>query len=190
MTELNTYSKQKLFEICGSEIPQHKLLVLCVYRTPTSDPNAFLVKLDQLLHYLSRKYTRNTKIVLAGDLNINTLKKGKVTNYLRDLCLNHNLQIHINVPTRKESCIDHIISNIKDAEATVLPLYLPDHDTAQLLVFPVDKKDYKPKTYNITRKDYCFDNIHKFRECMRSLSWSEVYSELSDNFTTLQRSVR
>lgn len=77
MTELKTYSKQKLFEICGSEIPQHKLLVLCVYRTPTSDPNAFLVKLDQLLHYLSRKYTRNTKIVLAGDLNINTLKKVK-----------------------------------------------------------------------------------------------------------------
>lgn len=140
MAKLKTYAAQKTFEVCGIEMPLHKLVVVCVYRTPTSDPNVFLNKLDLLLHDLSKNCKPDTKIVLTGDININTLKQGKVTKYLQDICLNHNLKIHINVPTRKKSCIDHMLSNILDAKAAVLPLYLSDHDTAQLLCFPVHKK--------------------------------------------------
>jgi hypothetical protein len=90
----------------------------------------------------------------------------------------------MNVPTRKESCIDHVLSNIKDAVATVLPLNLSDHDTAQLLSFTVAENKNNPKSYMISRRDYCCENILKLKECLSSISWSNVYSEtyLNDAF--------
>lgn len=184
LSEIKSYATQKTFEVCGIEIPLHRLLVVCIYRTPTSDPNVFLSKLDMLMHNLSKKHTQNTKIVLTGDFNINTLKQGKITDNFRDLCLNYNLKIHINVPTRKESCIDHILSNIKDAVGSVLPLLLSDHDTAQLLSFTVAENKNTPKSYTICRRDYCCENILKLKECLSSISWSNVYSErnLNDAF--------
>lgn len=175
---IEKYAVQKKFEVCGIEIPLHKLLIICIYRTPTSDPNIFLEKLNTILFEINNKYKRTTNIVLIGDFNINTLQPGIVTKKLQDLCNNNNLQIHIDVPTRKESCIDHILSNIKEARADVLPLQLSDHDTAQLLSLPVLKTHYnKPKSYYRYKKDYCADNVRKFKECLNCLSWTEIYKE-------------
>lgn len=162
MTKLKAYATQKTFEVCGIEIPLHKVIVICIYRTPTSDPKVFLHKLDQLLFDLSRQHKHDTKIVLAGDFNINMLKKSNIVNFFSDLCRNYNLNIHINVPTRKDSCIDHVLSNIKDATAKVLPLYLSDHDTAQLLSFPV-RQPFKPRSFTIFRKDYSWENLCKLQ---------------------------
>lgn len=107
LSHIKKYSSQKSFEACGVEVPQHKLLIVCLYRTPKSDPNIFLDKLDQFMCETVKKYGSSTKIIIAGDFNINTFKQGKVTNYLTDLCNNHNLQMHVKVPTRKDSCIPY-----------------------------------------------------------------------------------
>lgn len=177
LTYLKTYANEKIFEVCGIELMSHKLIIICLYRTPSSDPSVFLNKLDNLLHNLHKIYKYKINIVIAGDFNINTLIKGKITNELQDLSKTYNLKIHIDVPTRKSSCIDHILSNISDATATVLPLHLSDHDTAQLLSFPVGYKTLQSATYFIYKRDYSLDNIRKFRECLQNLSWSEVYGK-------------
>lgn len=88
---VKTYATQNTFEICGIELTQHKLIIICIYRTPQSDPTQFLSKLNNLMHNLTQQYKSKMNIVLAGDFNINTLKKGHITNQLQDLAFNFNL---------------------------------------------------------------------------------------------------
>lgn len=159
---LQKFTTPKVFEACGVYISSQKLIVICLYRTPKSDPNLFLNKLDLVLHEISKRYKRKTKIVITGDFNINTLKRGKFSDYLKDISNIYNLRIHIDVPTRRDTCIDNILSNITNATATVLPLFLSDHDTAQILSFPVEHKNCTPKAYFITKRNYCVENIKKF----------------------------
>lgn len=173
----------KLFEVCGIEIPLYKLIVISIYRIPASDPNIFLNNLDSLLCEIYRKYKSNFKVVIAGDFNINTLQKGRVTDCFQDLCKLHNLNIHINEPTRKQSCIDHVLSNIKDAEAKVLHLFLSDHDTAQLLYFNVKQKPSVSGNCFIYKKDYSPENIVKFKNYLGNLSWHDVYEQSDFNMS-------
>lgn len=174
---IHTYATQNTFEACGIELTHHKLIIICVYRTPRSDPIQFLSKLNSLLYHVFEKYNSKINVVLAGDLNINTLQNSNITIQLQELAYNYNLKLHINCPTRKSSCIDHILSNIPNANATVMPLHLSDHDTAQMLSFPLKHKIQKQTTYSFYKRDYSLNNIQKFKECLRNVSWSEVYDE-------------
>lgn len=154
------------------------MIIICVYRTPQSDPTQFLFKLNGLLERVFHTYKSKTNVVIVGDFNINTLKKGNITNQLIDLSYSHNLKLHINEPTRKSSCIDHILSNIPDAVATVMPLHLSDHDTAQMLSIPFRHKvQIKQAAFYIYKRDFNLNNIQKFRECLQNVSWSETYAE-------------
>lgn len=47
-----------------------------MYKTPDSDPHIFLNKLEAMLMEL--RHSVKKKITIAGDLNINTLKKQKL----------------------------------------------------------------------------------------------------------------
>lgn len=178
---IKTYATQNTFEACGIEIECYKLLIICLYRTPNSDPTQFLSKLNNLLNYITKKYKYKMRIVIAGDFNINTLKKSNITNHLQDISYNFNMKIHIDVPTRKSSCIDHILSNIPNAIASVMPLYLSDHDTGQMLSFPVNEKAEKRTTYYIYKRDYNLDNIRKFKECLNNITWSDIYIKSDAN---------
>jgi hypothetical protein len=177
---LKTYAKQKAFELCGIEMLSDiakKLIIICLYRTPSSDPNIFLQLLNNLLFDISKKYKSKTHIVITGDFNINTLKKGKITTEFQNLCQNYDLKIHVDIPTRRHACIDHILSNISEATVDVLPLYLSDHDTAQLLTLPVEQKVIKPHIYYIYKRDYSIDNVRKFKDCLQSMTWKNIYQE-------------
>lgn len=55
------------------------------------------------------------------DFNINILEN------TADLMLNCNLSHYIDQPTRPLSCLDLIISNIKEGIGSVFPLYISDH---------------------------------------------------------------
>lgn len=181
LTFVKSYAIQNTFEACGVEIVCNKLVIISVYRTPQSDPNQFLTKLDCLLHDLLMKYRSKLNVVVAGDFNINTLRKSNITNELHSLANNYNLKVHIKVPTRKLTCIDHILSNISNATSTVLPLHLSDHDTAQMLSFPIKNKSLKLAAYYVFKRDYSIDNIRKFKECLQSLTWADICLNTDSN---------
>lgn len=75
--DLNPFCCEKNFEVCGIIDDTLKLILINIYRTPDSDVNVFLGKLNDLLIYLLRwsKY----RIVIGGDTNsafdITTKKK-------------------------------------------------------------------------------------------------------------------
>lgn len=175
------YAVNKTFECCGVEIVSNKLIIICLYRTPISDPNIFLDRLDCLLNEVFHKHRYKINIVIAGDLNINTMIKTKITEALQQLAQNYNLILHVRVPTRKLSCIDHLISNIKNSTVAVLPLHLSDHETAQLLSFPIKHKNIVPLSFSIYKRDYSDEHMSKFKQCLKNLSWSEVYNETDLN---------
>lgn len=181
ITYLKHLAADNVFECCGVEIKSSKLIIICIYRTPSSDPNVFLDKFDLLLHELTRKTKNDMKIILTGDFNVDTLKNGNITDRFQNIALNYQFILHISEPTRKNSCIDHILSNIKNAKGSVLPLGLSDHETAQLLKFPISYKKITCSSYFVYKRDYNEDYINKFKNCLSNLSWSEVYSETDLN---------
>lgn len=178
---VKTHTSVNTFEACGIELTNEKLIIICIYRTPQSDPYQFLSKLDNILHDIYKKYKTKTRIILTGDFNINTFKKGKITQVFHDIARSHNIDIHINEATRKSSCIDHILSNIPNAIARVLPLHLSDHETAQTLSFPLKFQTAKASIYYIYKRDNNLDNTHKFIECLQNLSWANIYMENDAN---------
>lgn len=168
-------SIEKVFECCGVEIPDHNLVVINIYRVPKYIyEKQFLLFLEALLYNLS-KNKKGRKIVISGDWNFNILKQDKNTVELLALLNNYNLKTHINVPTRGQSCLDQIASNLRSATSFVLPLALSDHETAQFISFNIKKTDKSRLNY-IQKRDYSLENLQKFKYYMESLSFSDILS--------------
>lgn len=122
LLDVKKYAIDTTFECCAVNLIDYKISIVCLYRTPDSNVNIFLSNLEELLH----KYMKNSKsrLILAGDLNINTLEPSNSTKHLTDIAKKFNLNIHISEPTRKKTCIDHLISNIDKAFSELHHLYL------------------------------------------------------------------
>lgn len=168
-------STEKSFECCGIQLPSIKCFVIALYRTPNSNVDLYLHKLDLLLHKLT--INKNYKIIIAGDFNIDILRNNNLTTRFKDLILNYGLKSHIQEPTRKFTCIDNIISNYSDGKGKIHELHLSDHNTGQSLTFPVTKKNVFSDYWYIESRNYCNENISKFKNFLFALSWSDVLSE-------------
>lgn len=85
-----------------------------MYRSPNPNVNIFFDKLD-----LTLDKSKNTKksIVIAGDLNIDILCDNNVTKKM--LRESYNIKCHINKPTRRNKCIDHIASTLDEVSSAV-----------------------------------------------------------------------
>lgn len=126
-------SVEKDFETCAVDIPFFNCIIVCIYRIPlNSNISRFFKCLDMLLHRLTR-YSKK-RIILAGDLNIDTLKENNISKDLKSLLATYNIRLHIYAPTRLKACIDHLASDIENAEGRVHPLQLSDHDTGHTRV--------------------------------------------------------
>ena len=68
-------------EICADEleIEASKLIILCIYRTPTGDFNQFLKELDDTLKYL---YKPKAEFLLSGNINTDYLHDSNREKYL------------------------------------------------------------------------------------------------------------
>lgn len=180
----NAISANFHFECCSIKIPNHNIIIICVYRSSTATKKRhyelFLEKFEQLMNKYLHKYPKQ-RLVVLGDININTLLNNNVTRYLSDILKNYNLTQHITVPTRGLACIDHIFSNVKNATGGTRSLLLSDHDTAQILHFNVKLKNLFEKPIYTYKRDYSSENIERFKFYLSSLSFSEVYSSQNTN---------
>lgn len=176
LSEAKTLSICNIFECSGIMLTDHKIIILCVYRPPKNKQdiiNCFFDKLTELLNKISYL---NKKIIICGDFNINMMEQSTVARQFDMLLATYNLKLTVKRPTRLSSntCIDNIAHNIKGSTTSIIELSLSDH-TAQLLRCPVKK------TYNIThwfklRRDYSEENLIKFLNCIKKLSFADCYS--------------
>lgn len=138
LCDINRMSIEKEFEICGLEITQLKLIILCIYRTPNSNINVFFRKMNETLSKFRHK---QSKLIICGDFNINILARDNASIEFMELIAHYGLQCHIKEPTRLDKCIDNILSNIPTAVGKTHKFYLSDHDTAQTIEFETKKKN-------------------------------------------------
>lgn len=171
---------EKSFECCGVEIPLLNCLVICVYRIPNANATKFFENLTLLLHKLTYR-NKNKRIIIAGDVNIDTLKPTKNAIELKNILSNYNLISHIDSPTRQKSCIDHIYSNIKNTTSEIHNHHLSDHNTCQVLKFSTSTETNRLKFWYVLKKCYHDENVQIFINCLSSLSWSDVYNEIDSN---------
>lgn len=173
--QIAALSVSGVVECCGVELTQYNIIVLCVYRVPKlNNLNVFYETLEKILHNLCRKKYKH--IVIAGDFNIDILKTNKITEEFQCLLLNFNLKLAIKQPTRlqSESCIDNFAHNFNaKCKTEIIEFALSDH-TAQILKCPV-KKTCILKYWSIKRRDYSTDNMIKFKECLKKLTFSDIY---------------
>lgn len=127
-----------------------------------------------MLDYLTNKYFRK-KIFICGDWNLDILNPNhsEHSEELISILKSFNFQLHIQVPTRGESCLDQIASNIKLIESGVHYLGLSDHETAQTVTFKANKQKCF-STWFEYKRDYSADNIKNFCSCISSFSFSEA----------------
>lgn len=89
-----------------------------MYRSPKSNINIFLSRLAYLIIFLSKQ--SKSRIILAGDLNINILeiKLSKNVRIFLDILKKYNLSLHITEHTRH----NFFASTIYSVIFTTLPL--------------------------------------------------------------------
>lgn len=169
---VKSLSCAKVFECCGIELLNYKIVIVCIYRIPNlNNINDFFVRLQQLLDLLINK--KKSKVILCGDWNIDTLKDNNCAKELRYILMNYNLISHITVPTRKKACLDLIISNIPDGVGKIHHIALSDHETGQTFTITSNKIKYKTCWYEYKR-DFSQENIQKFINCISSLTFNDV----------------
>ena len=158
------------------------------YRSPSSKPDKYIEKLDNILSGLKRH--KNKQILLMGDLNID------LTAYESNLCCqnlinitsNHGLIQIISKPTRvtdhSASLIDHIYTNsIQNVtNSGILTLDLSDHLGTYLNIVLNDKFDrtkfkFKANEQNFEYHKFNAENDEKFRKLIADGDWELILHE-------------
>ena len=98
--DLNPFCCEKNFEVCGIIDDTLKLILINIYRTPDSDVNVFLGKLNDLLIYLLRwsKY----RIVIGGDINSVLISQQKKEVSLILLIYYYSLDLSVIIIIQRE----------------------------------------------------------------------------------------
>ena len=107
--DLFSFCIERIFEICEIEVnsKNKKIIVGCIYRSPSGDIVQFLELLEDTLSYL---YKRSGSLILCGDLNINFLLETPNKKRLDILMKSYNLDQIVDFPTR----ITHNLATLID----------------------------------------------------------------------------
>ena len=162
-------------------IPGEKnLLVGVVYRPPNGDVNEFI---EELSNTLSSPLSRNKKIIIMGDFNINLLSydhDNSVNNFV-DTLSTFSLIPLINKPTRvadnSQTLIDNIFTNLHPIPtAGVIVADISDH-------FPIFARTSLAlrssctESYDKLTRKFTQGNIAKFKRELETVEWNEVLCE-------------
>ena len=112
-TQFEHLNQEEHFESSMVELTKLNMIIICVYRTPSSDIKILTDNLDVIISSLINKYKY---ILVVGDLNVDFLSN-KVNGYLQTVLNYFNLEAIIDVPTRvtdtSKTAVDQIIYIIK-----------------------------------------------------------------------------
>jgi len=97
--DLLKFCRERIFEICAIEVnsKSKKIIVGCIYRSPSGDVAQFLKSLEDTLSYL---YKFSITIILCGDLNINYILETPDKKRLGNIMKSLNLSQIVDFPTR------------------------------------------------------------------------------------------
>jgi exonuclease III len=158
-----TLGEETNFGLSLTELIDHKLYIVCIYRAPDGQIDIFINKLEILIHKL---LTKNKALLLCGDWNIDILHNNNNNQKdLLDLLQRYNLVNTVQSPTRMtkstSSTIDLMIINriMYKMPADIYELGLSDY-SAQILQVMCRTPNCTPT--KIWRRNFNKNNIKKF----------------------------
>lgn len=160
------------------EIDGLVIFLLGLYRSPTGNIDIFFENLGKIICKLSTKKP-NVKIIILGDINIDTLKETSSSRQLRDFVVSHNyIDLFKSMPTRvcdlSKTSIDHVITNVDNIySACIIDGHLSDH-YGQLLVLNSNVPKHNPKRFKYER-NFSEQNIFVFKYMLDKENWTDVY---------------
>ena len=178
LDELNTMNQtmESVFiEIISSK--RNNFVVGTIYRPPSSDHNAFLLEIQQLL---SNPLLQNKHCILMGDFNVDLLKCND-DNFSQDCfdsLLSYSFIPLITSPTRlsSHSCtlIDNIFSNVdKETESGVILSDISDRCPIFAKISSFFNTSYDSPPVKMVRK-FTPEKMQRLKEKLNSFNWAEV----------------
>lgn len=186
---INSLCEDKQIEFCLTLyiFQSIQIVIVGIYRSPSSNVFEFLVRLNLLVLRISRKFKN---IVIAGDLNINILEDSKESREFKSLIRSHGIAYIVDFPTRycetTKTCIDNILTNIPKNMLQVegLVTHLSDHD-AQTLVIDLPISNVTTNNVTYYKRKFSDSNKALFLKFLSHESWLDVYnSTIEDKFDT------
>ena len=178
-----------------------KLCVAVYYRHNKHDKETVCNFTKQIDTQLNSPLLKNTHVILMGDMNID-LSKLSVNDAIEiyyNTVLCHNLESHINSPTRIQynkntktissaTIIDHIFSNLIEFSCTSgnLAYADSDHFANFLTVLDYKKKRKKHKDSPIFKRNYTNINLDQLLSDFENIDWG---AKVLDNSISLNEAV-
>lgn len=188
--DLNRFCSEFEFECCGMRVSMDggmELMVVSIYRSPSSDVNSFISTLNNFL--LSIK-TGKRNLIICGDLNVNFLRNSEEKQQLFDLLDSYNYVNLIYEATRlnkkTDSGLDYCITNRSSKNscvASVVNLNISDHLGQSITMeFPnINRKNNNKLTSSYYGRKYSKTNIDQMRWMLSNSSWN-VLSDVNNIF--------
>lgn len=189
LPSINSLCEDKKIEFCLTMyiFKSIQIVVVGIYRSPSSNVFEFLEKLNLLVLRILHKFKY---IVIAGDLNINILKDSTESREFKSLIRSHGITYTVDFPTRycdtTQTCIDNILTNIpkKMLQVEGLVTHLSDHD-AQILEIDFPISNYINNNVTYYKRKFSDSNKDLFLKFLSQESWLDVYnSNVEDKFDT------
>lgn len=181
---ISEMSIESHFECCGIVITGLNFLIVCVYRSPNSNLEIFLNKLEYLLYKITiRPRNRFKSVFILGDFNVNLLEKNSKTESFINIFRSFKLHPTIidkptRVTSRSQTCIDNIFTNIKKYEVNILDVGLSDH-TCQIISVPSSKSFNEKFWYIYSRNPKKYLEI--FKKYLLQTNFMNVYDLKNPN---------
>ena len=174
LRRLSTYSICKSLYVSGDVID-----VLGVYRPPSSNESVFFDEIDQLLHVIMMlRNGKKSKIVMAGDFNLNLSVYSHHSSQFMDVIMSHVLTPTIFIPTRPSSntLLDNIfISWPGLISSHVILCDISDHLPILIVSKLTDKVITDVKKSCKLKRIFNTNSINKFRALLRAENWESIY---------------
>jgi hypothetical protein len=125
------------FTLSITDLIDHNLLVVCIYRSPDGQIDIILKKLE---YFLSKLTHKKNSLVLCGDWNINTFNDNRYQKDLLGLLERYNMVSTVITPTKEtnktKSLIDMTIIYRAHYQmpSSIYELGLSDHHAQTLLI--------------------------------------------------------
>jgi hypothetical protein len=134
-------SVEKDFEMSMTELVDYGYIIVCIYRSPDSNLRIFLRNLELIIQKIK---SRNKKLLLCGDWNLDFMLDNRRLQELQNLSESYDMINSVKSPTRitpsTQSLIDVIMTNKDNPElrASVIDLGFSGH-LAQIVRINIGK---------------------------------------------------
>ena len=151
---------------------QTGLTMTVVYRQPSASVSDFLHDLDNYLQSISP----SSNHIMVGDININTLEESHTSSEYLNILSNYAFVNVINIPTRINTCLDHININFHNHIIVSGTLYTPLSDHLPTFI-NIDSPSRFLNVFDsasFSFRDYKKFNENSFLRDLADLDWNHL----------------